>query len=106
MSSAETLYITDVTDNTFTKMYLGKRAAGDLFDYLFPKLDTVAPEYKDQFAGEYYGEVLSITDFPMQSYPAVYNLIMSACDELESLKPYKAELQAALQADPRYKKAA
>ncbi|STR03413.1 Uncharacterised protein [Kingella potus] len=33
---------------------------------------------------------------------AVYDLIMEACDNVEQLKPCKADLQKALQDDPRY----
>ena len=33
---------------------------------------------------------------------AVYGLILEAADKLEAVKPYRAELKAALEADPRF----
>lgn len=80
MSTPDSLYVYRVNNN-LKEVMLGKRAAGDLFDYLLPKLESAAPTFKDQFEGEYYGEVLSITALPQQYFPAVYNLIMSACDK-------------------------
>lgn len=43
--------------------------------------------------------------FTAEEYPAVYKLVLQACDEVESLKPYKARLKAALEADPRFHQA-
>ena len=81
---------------------LGKRAVYDLFNFLLPKLQTQLPGFSDEFEGQYYGEVLSISHVPAEHFPLVADFIMQACDAFDSLKPHKAVLQAALQSDPRY----
>ena len=84
-------------------IHLGKRAVYDLFNFMLPKLQEYVPSFSDQFEGEYYGEVLSISDVPPEHFPLVADFIMQACDEFDSLKPHKTVLQAALQSDPRHK---
>lgn len=73
-----------------------------LFDYMQPRMFEVAPEDADPFQGQFFGGVLSITSVPASRYMAVYGLIMEACDNVAQLKPCKADLQKALQDDPRY----
>ena len=84
-------------------IHLGKRAVYDLFNFMLPKLQEYVPSFSDQFEGEYYGEVLSISDVSPEHFPLVADFIMQACDEFDSLKPHKAVLQEALQTDPRHK---
>ena len=101
MSGAEHLYITSKGDDV-TTVYLGKYAAAELFDYMLPRLQQLAPDYSDKFEGEYYGSVLSIAGIPGASYLATYQLIMQACDQIDCLKPFKSILNEVLQADPRF----
>ena len=70
---------------------------------MLPKLQTQLPGFSDEFEGQYYGEVLSISHVPAEHFPLVADFIMQACDEFDSLKPHKAVLQEALQSDPRHK---
>ncbi len=100
--SRDTLYIHAIVGNS-REVHLGKRAVYDLFNFMLPKLQEHIPSYSDQFEGEYYGDILSIGDVSVEHYPLVYDFIMQACDEFDSLKPHKTDLQAALQSDPRYK---
>lgn len=90
----------------FETVWLDSWAGEALFEYMLPHMPQVASEEADAFEGGYYGGVLSISSISPKNFYPVYNLIMQACDELESLKPYKAELKAALEADPRFKQAA
>ena len=48
-------------------------------------------------------EVFSIHAAPEKYYRAICHLIMQGADRLESVKPFKAALKAALEADPRFK---
>ena len=41
-----------------------------------------------------------------KDYPAIVALMMQACDEVFVLQALKADLKAALEADPRFKKGA
>lgn len=86
----------------YTCLYLGTRAVDDLFNFMLPKLQENMPSFSEQFEGEFYGEVFSIVDVPESEYLFVYDLIMQACDELDSLKRHKAILETALQGDVRY----
>ena len=90
-------------DGAVRDVQLSKRAVYDLFNFMLPKLQTQMPGFSDEFEGQYYGEVLSISHVSAEHFPLVADFIMQACDELDSLKPHKAVLQAALQSDPRYK---
>ena len=90
-------------DGAIRDVQLGKRAVYDLFNFMLPKLQTQLPGFSDEFEGQYYGEVLSISHVPTEHFPLVADFIMQACDEFDSLKPHKTILQAALQSDPRHK---
>ena len=100
--SRDTLYIHAIVGNS-REVHLGKRAVYDLFNFMLPKLQTQLPSFSDEFEGQYYGEVLSISHVPAEHFPLVSDFIMQACDEFDSLKPHKAVLQEALQSDPRHK---
>lgn len=67
-----------------------------------PAMYEIAPEYAEEFE---YGnwEVFSIHAAPEKYYRAIYHLIMQGADRLESVKPFKAALKVALEADPRFK---
>ncbi|MBP7811053.1 MAG: hypothetical protein KA006_01880 [Neisseria sp.] len=77
-----------------------------LFEYMAEPMHTIAPDYADNFAGQYYGDVLSIIDLSQEYYQGVFELIMQACDQVPELAEYKTALQAALEADPRFKRVA
>lgn len=80
---------------------MGKGACADLFAYMTPAMYEIAPEYAEEF--EYSNwEVFSIHAAPKKYYRAVCDLIMQGADRLESVKPFKAALKAALEADPRF----
>lgn len=102
MSVPDELYIGRNKDG-YTEYFMPDRKTAALYDYMEWRMYDIVPEnYADQFIGEFCGEVFSITDIPAEYYMAVYKLIMEACDNVEQLKPCKADLQKALQADPRY----
>ena len=80
---------------------MGKGACADLFAYMIPVMYDIAPEYAEEF--EYSNwEIFSIHATPKKYYRAVYDLIMQGADRLESVKPFKAALKTALEADPRF----
>ncbi len=61
-----------------------------LFDYVLSGLAAAAPDYVDQFEGEFYGGVLSVCAAAEKDYPAIVALMMQACDEVfvyKHLKP-------------------
>lgn len=86
----------------FTDVWLGKLAAGHLYRYLYPVIAKVAPGYLEEYEYCTMAGNLSIWSLPRQYYPDICTAILNACDELDSLKPFKAELQMALEADPRF----
>ena len=90
-------------DGAIRDVQLSKRAVYDLFNFMLPKLQTQLPGFSDEFEGQYYGEVLSISHVSAEHFPLVADFIMEACEEFDSLKPHKAVLQTALQSDSRYK---
>ena len=86
----------------FVKVEMSKGACADLFAYMTPAMYEIAPEYAEEF--EYSNwEVFSIHAAPEKYYRAIYHLIMQGADRLESVKPFKAALKTALEADPRFK---
>lgn len=91
-------------DDTYhwVEVEMNKGACADLFAYMTPAMYEIAPEYAEEF--EYSNwEVFSIHAAPEKYYRNIYNLIMQGADRLESVKPFKADLKAALEADPRFK---
>lgn len=109
MSAPDSLYIRYLPDKPlgerFLEVVLDSFAGEALFEYMLPKLYQLDPEYAEPFEGSYIGGALAIDGTPAKYWHAVYTMIMQACDELERLKPYKEELKAALEADPRFKQA-
>lgn len=101
MSGPNGLYVRR-ENGRLTEVSLGDRAtAAALFDYLLQRMPAAAPEYAEEFEfGNW--ETLSITGMPARHFMPVYRLIMQASDEIPALAPYKDEMQAVLQADPRY----
>ncbi len=89
-------------NDSFTAVWLGKLAAGQLYRYLYPLVAKLAPDYLEEYEYRAMSGCLSITTLPRQYYPAVSAAILAACDELDSLTPFKAQLETALQADPRH----
>lgn len=102
MSTPEEVWINSKDGGGFVEVFIGKRASADLFAYMVPRMYEVAPDYAEEFE---YGnwEIFSVRSAPAKDYPAVVALFMEACDALETVKPYKQELKAALEADPRFK---
>lgn len=86
----------------FTYVQLGKLAAGQLYRYLYPVIAKVAPDFLEEYEYSAMAGMLSIWNLPRQYYPDICTAILNACDELDSLKPFKAELKTALEADPRF----
>jgi hypothetical protein len=105
MSAPDYLYI-NYAENGLIKHHLPNRVSVPLFEYMLTGMAVVAPDYVDQFEGEFYGDVLSICGATPNDYAAIVALIMQACDEVAVLQPFKADLKSALEADPRFKKAA
>ena len=105
MSAPDYLYI-NYAENGLIKHHLPNRVSVPLFEYMLTGMAVVAPDYVDQFEGEFYGGVLSVCAAAEKDYPAIVALMMQACDEVFVLQALKADLKAALEADPRFKKAA
>lgn len=103
MSSPISIYIGYLEDDeTIVKIALGKRLATALLDYLLEIIKEQIPEYAYQFEGVSYAGILSITDLPAQHFPFMYNVLLHACDKIDGLAPYKAELKEKLEADERF----
>lgn len=86
------------------KVFLGgKTAPSELLDYLHPRLAEIDKEASEQLQGEFYGCVFSIADLSDEVFNLVYGWILEAADKSKWIKPYKADLQAAFKADPRFK---
>ena len=58
---ATQLFLNRDNNGEIIEVLLGKSAATALFDYLWPRLQEINSEEADQFAGNYWGNVLSIT---------------------------------------------
>ena len=52
--------------------------------------------------GEFSGCVFSIADLSAADFNRVSSWILEAAEKSEWIKPYKADLKAALEADPRF----
>ena len=100
MSTPQEIWISRI-DGKYTEVFLDKKASATLFEYMVERMYQVAPGYAEQFE---YGnwETFAIDDASEQDYMAIYGLILEAADKLEVVKPYRAELKAALEADPRF----
>ena len=67
------------------KVFLGgKTAPSELLDYLYPRLAEIA-------------------DLSAAAFARVCRWILEAAEKSEWIKPYKSDLKAALEADPRFK---
>ena len=85
------------------KVFLGgKTAPSELLDYLYPRLAEIDKEAADQMQGEFSGCVFSIADLSAADFNRVSSWILEAAETSEWIKPYKADLRAALEADPRF----
>ena len=85
------------------KVFLGgKTAPSELLDYLYPRLAEVDKEAAEQMQGEFSGCVFSIADLSAADFNRVSSWILEAAEKSEWIKPYKADLKAALEADPRF----
>jgi len=71
-------------------------------DYLYPRLAEIDKEAADQMQGEFSGCVFSIADLSAADFNRVSSWILEAAEKSEWIKPYKADLKAALEADPRF----
>ena len=86
------------------KVFLGgKTAPSELLGYLYPRLAEIDKEAAEQMQGEFSGCVFSIADLSAQAFANVYGWILEAAEKSEWIKPYKADLKTALEADPRFK---
>lgn len=104
--SASELYIGEDADGQFVVVDLSKAATWELFERIRDGMAAIVPEYIPQFEGEAAGGVMSIADLPSAAFMDASRTIIQACDEVAVLQPFKAELKTALEADPRFKKAA
>ncbi|WP_107885324.1 glycine cleavage system H protein [Neisseria elongata] len=85
------------------KVFLGgKTAPSELLDYLYPRLAEIDKEAAEQMQGEFSGCVFSIADLSAAAFARVRGWILEAAEKSEWIKPYKADLKAALEADPRF----
>ena len=85
------------------KVFLGgKTAPSELLGYLSPRLAEINKEAADQMQGEFSGCVFSIADLSAADFNRVSSWILEAAEKSEWIKPYKADLKAALEADPRF----
>ncbi|MFC5920858.1 hypothetical protein ACFPVS_09020 [Neisseria weixii] len=102
MSTSE--FWIDRENGRTNEVVMTKRACADLFAYMVPRMYGIAPEYAEEFE---YGnwEVFSIGGAPEKYYRAICGLVLGGADELPSVAPYKADLKAVLEADPRFKAA-
>ena len=86
------------------KVFLGgKTAPSELLDYLYPRLAEIDKEAAEKMQGEFSGCVFSIADLSAEAFARVRGWILEAAEKSEWIKPYKSELKAALEADPRFK---
>ena len=86
------------------KVFLGgKTAPSELLDYLYPRLAEIDKEAAEQIQGEFSGCVFSIADLSAEAFARVRGWILEAAEKSEWIKPYKSELETALEADPRFK---
>lgn len=86
------------------KVFLGgKTAPSELLDYLYPRLAEIDKEAAEQMQGEFSGCVFSIADLSDAAFARVCGWILEAAETSEWIKPYKSELETALEADPRFK---
>lgn len=86
------------------KVFLGgKTAPSELLGYLYPRLAEIDKEAAEQMQGEFSGCVFSIADLSAKAFANVYGWILEAAEKSEWIKPYKADLKSALEADPRFK---
>lgn len=91
---------------------MSRAAVVDLYDYLEPLFmdnwrDDNNPDkdYAGCFTGMFFGSIMPFSHLPAAEYRQACQWVDEAVDKLDSLKPYKSDLTAALQADPRYKTA-
>ena len=79
-------------------------ACSDLFHFLYPKFETLSDDIASWFYVAYICETWGVDDLPenAKQYMQAYHWIMQACDEIDSLTPYKDALNKALRADPRF----
>ena len=104
MSAPDYLLISlDMQTGDIVEQHLPQRASIELFDYMLPKMAAASPTCAGSFEGGFYAGVLTIDYIPQQDYRAVCDLIMDACNKIDKLKPVRASLKAALEADPRCK---
>lgn len=107
MSTPQWIFINCEEDGSnMVSVDLPKPAGTRLTDYMLPRIEVAAPGWGEVFEADTYCGSLSIIEIPAEYYHAVYDLIMEACDKHHELDPYRAELKAALEADPRFKQAA
>ncbi len=110
MSISAFLNISITQDNSggykHENVSLSQSGIYDLYEFLLPRIRQIDEEYTDEIEGIYFGGAVAIFSLPTEYFQTVYTLILQACDEIESLKPYKAALKAALEADPRYRQTA
>ena len=86
------------------KVFLGgKTAPSELLGYLSPRLAEIDKEAAEQMQGEFSGCVFSIADLSTADFNRVCGWILEAAEKSEWIKPYKSDLKAALEADPRFK---
>jgi len=86
------------------KVFLGgKTAPSELLDYLYPRLAEIDKEAAEQMQGEFSGCVFSIADLSAAAFARVRGWILEAAEKSEWIKPFKAALKTALEADPRFK---
>ncbi|MCS4534643.1 hypothetical protein [Neisseria montereyensis] len=89
---------------------MSRVAVLDLYDYLEPLFmdnwrDDHNPDkdYAGCFVGLFIADIMPFSHLPAAEYYQACQWVEEAADKIESIRPYKSELMAALHADPRYK---
>ena len=100
MSTPQEIWISRM-GGKYTEVFLDKRASATLFEYMAGRMYQVAPDYAEEFE---YGnwETFAIDDAPRRYYMDIYRMILEAAETLEAVKPYREQLKAVLEADPRF----
>lgn len=103
MSSPDYIYVVyhEETED-FIKVRMDKRSVSELYDYLEPQVKIILPNSFNGFKYDYWAGVFSADDLLDANFPIFYRLILTACDELPSVAPFKNALKAAMENHLRY----
>ena len=84
------------------RIEINQHACWALFEFLQPKLEEINEDFAAFFEVLFETWQWDIAEFHDDYYMQIYQWIMQACDEIESLTPYKDVLNTALMTDKRF----